>query len=62
MTDSLSTDTARAWRHTRKGLIVGVVVAEDAEWITIRCTEPTRQADVGETLTFRRSLAREVTA
>ena len=62
MTDNPSAETARAWHHTRKGRIAGVVAHEDADWITIRCTEPNRQADTGETLTFRRSLAREVSA
>ena len=51
----------RAWKHDRKGLIVGTVVRETNEWITIICTEENRQCFEGEELTFRKSLAREVT-
>jgi|GEM_PF-1460657 len=55
-------DQPRTWDHSRKGRLVGVVVHEGDTWITIRCTEPNRQADAGESLTFRRSLATEVDA
>ena len=60
MTDEQTTETPRVWSHERKGRIVGVVVHENDEWIKIRCTEPNRQADVGEILTFRRAFATEV--
>lgn len=52
----------RVWQHSRKGRIAGVVLRQDDEWTTIRCTEPNRQADVGETLTFRTAFVTEVEA
>ena len=50
----------RTWNHSRKGRIVGVVVNENPEWITVRLTEQTSSEDVDERLTFRRLLAKEV--
>lgn len=52
----------RAWMHTRKGRIAGRVIHQVEEWTTIVCTEPNRQADVGDELTFRNSLAVEIEA
>lgn len=60
MADEQTTETPRVWSHQRLGRIVGVVVHEDDEWVTIRCTEPNRRADVGETTMFRRAFATEV--
>ncbi|MNW51302.1 hypothetical protein D3C74_287860 [compost metagenome] len=51
----------RVWSHDRKGRIEGRVVASDDTWTTIVCTAPNRHADEGERLTFRTSLAKEVT-
>lgn len=50
----------RTWDHSRKGRIVGVVLWSDDEWTTIRCTKPNLQAGVGQKLTFRNSLVKEV--
>ena len=57
--------TVRHWYHCRKGLISGVVIREDDEWITIELTSeagaflPENVREPGERLTFRRSLVTE---
>lgn len=48
-----------AWDHTRKGYIEGRVIQENETWVTVECTQPNYQADVGDVLTFRKELATE---
>jgi hypothetical protein len=62
-------EKVRAWHHSRKGLIRGVVVKQDETWTTIRLVPEHRdvpsgygmEAGGGEELTFRTDLATEVT-
>lgn len=56
---SLSENPIRAWSHTRKGYIEGRVIWEDETWMHIECTQRNDQADVGDVLKFRKSLATE---
>jgi hypothetical protein len=63
------TDKVRTWRHSRKGLISGVVVKQTDEWTTIRLSDihPAVAAGYGtvaaggEELTFRTEFATEIT-
>lgn len=54
----------RRWRHTRKGLIVGIVLHEDEEWITVQLAHTVDGYRTcwfeGQELTFRRAFATEV--
>lgn len=58
------TETApreRVWRHTRKGLIHGIVVKDEGEWLTIRLTKDHYNGDAGDLLAVRTSYLTEVT-
>lgn len=65
----MSDDKVRTWRHSRKGLISGVVVKQDETWTTIRLVDEHRfvpagygvDVEGGEELTFRTDFATEVT-
>lgn len=45
----------KTWDHSRKGEIVGKIVSDTGEWVTILCTEPNRHAGAGETLICRKA-------
>lgn len=53
------------WNHARKGLVVGRVVQEDADWLTIELSEPMAglyPQPAGATVTVARRFMTEVTA
>lgn len=68
-------ETVRTFRHSRKGLLTGVVLRDDGEWVHLRLVgdhDPNRMyhseayragapSEHGETLTVRKSLLTEVT-
>ena len=62
-------DKVRTWKHSRKGLISGVVVRESEEWTTIRLVPDHRYVPAGygidaggdDELTFRTEFAVELT-
>jgi hypothetical protein len=63
------TDKVRTWKHSRKGLIHGVVIRQSETWTTIRLVSQHRDVPAGygmvaggsDELTFRTEFATEIT-
>lgn len=53
--------SVRTWEHKRKGKFSGTFLSEDDTWMTIILSEDNYYGYAGETLTFRKTLAKEVT-